>query len=269
MEGLSFICNTIRITYTLLLSCSVHSGILRLQIAFLAMESKGLPNHIQVGQILKSLCEEAYWIVSTAGTIDLHDENMGGYELMKAIEPLFYNEISRNAHKVTFDTLKQEDDSLEIWKYRVIKYGRLAYPGLHLNELQAHEPVVMRFIDGLTNPSVRLETRRYTPKTLDKAFEVASIEWGVQVREQAARENRRTRDGLNRLETDKKRPRGGYRGRGGRRWRSRDGNKNRALTAPPNTAGIASVDASEITCYNCEEKGNIEKLCILVHTCFH
>ena len=62
MEGLSLICTTICITYILLSSCPAHSGILRLQIAFLAMESKGLPNHIQIGQILKSLCEEAYWI---------------------------------------------------------------------------------------------------------------------------------------------------------------------------------------------------------------
>ena len=62
MEGLSLIGTTICITYILLSSCPAHSGILRLQIAFLAMESKGLPNHIQIGQILKSLCEEAYWI---------------------------------------------------------------------------------------------------------------------------------------------------------------------------------------------------------------
>ena len=62
MEGLRLICTTIRIACTLLSSCPAHFGILRLQIAFPAMESKGLPNHIQIGQILKSLCEEAYWI---------------------------------------------------------------------------------------------------------------------------------------------------------------------------------------------------------------
>lgn len=74
----------------------------------------------------------------------------------------------RNKHKVAFKNCQQGNDTLELFKSRLVQEARLAYPEVKPWKLNSFEVVIDRFVDGLRSEAVQLEVRRGHPKNLEE-----------------------------------------------------------------------------------------------------
>ena len=238
------------------------------------MEMRRIPKASQVTAIVNSLTGDA-WTVLNGTDIQLNDPNLSGFECLRQMEQYFYTPATRNRHKAIFKTMQQGNDPLEIWRSRLLKEARLAYPSLSNIQLRTYEPLLDRFLEGLRQTPVALEVRRHHPRSVDEAFDIASEESAVLLEHHRAKAySQGTRGSVHTVgyqtndadEQSAGGPRKG-RGRGGRRGRGR----GRGRGDRPNVNNLTNPGSSQwsnvkennpdIRCYICDQKGHIQRNC--------
>lgn len=113
------------------------------------------------------------WATLQGSGLGLDDPHVSGLDFLNQIQGYFYTPANRNKHKVAFKNCAQGNDTLELYKSRLVQEARLAFPEVKPWKLNSFEVVVDKFIDGLRSEAVQLEVRRGHPRDLEegKAWE--------------------------------------------------------------------------------------------------
>ena len=236
------------------------------------MEMRRIPNASQVTAIVNSLTGDA-WTVLNGTDIQLTDPDLSGFECLRQMEQYFYTPATRNRHKAIFKTMIQGNDPLEIWRSKLLKEARLAYPGLSNIQLRTYEPLLDRFLEGLRQTPVALEVRRHHPRSVDEAFDIASEESAVLLEHHRAKAySQGVRGSVHTVgqqpnDADVQSVGGSRRGRG--RGYRRGYGRGRGRSERPNVNNLTNPSSSlspkennpNIICYNCDQKGHIKRDC--------